>query len=94
MFLFLFCFFLGRADVCFGNIFYPVSSSVILILLLIQGCRGLVLALCEINLLMTLSSSDAMLSHNWFTGVEMSKFACKLLLNSEILFSHSMYAFL
>ena len=50
---------------------YPHQSSNFVINPVLSA---LVLAvLCGINLLMALSNSDVMLSHNWLTGVEMSK---------------------
>ena len=77
---------------------YSLSRFLIsrLILMLIQGCLSLILAvLCEMNLLMALSSSHVILSQSWFTGVEKLKFDCKLLPNSEIcFFSPSQSAFL
>ena len=38
------------------------------------------------NLFMALSSSEVMLSHNWFTGIDISIFFSKLVPNSDMCF--------
>ena len=79
--------YLERAVFFFFFVIYSLSRFLIsrLILILIQGCLSLILAvLCGMNLLMALFSSDVILFKSWFTGFEKLKFHCKLLPSSEI----------